>query len=212
MKFVPKPRNQRTVRTAASVAFCTLGLLTFGVNAQPLAPDSVPVSANVNAGQPTPSADAAARDPATAGTPQQLLARGKAALAEIATARTSLTALVAAAKDQRDVVKVLCLDDKSGQVEAALRTTEERVESLALAAKHGADQRARHEYLMVVTLKERVAVLMSEANQCLGEEAGFSGDAVLNVEIDPTLPRVVAEVVPFSPVLFIPVSLNSGVY
>jgi hypothetical protein len=155
---------------------------------------------------------AADTDPATAGTPTQLLERGKAALSEIGVAGTSLTGLVAAAKDKRDVVKVLCLDDKKGQVEAALRTTEERVESLAVAAKHGADERARHEYLMVVTLRERVAVLMSEANQCLGEEAGFTGDAVLNVEIDATLPRVIAEVVPFSPVLFIPVSLNSGVY
>lgn len=208
MKFVPKPRSQRTVRTTACVAFFTLGLLAVGVRAQPAVSNPMPV----NQGQPAPAADAAARDPATSGTPQQLFERGKAALSEIAAARSSLTALVAAAKDQRDVVKVLCLDDKNGQVEAALRTTEERVESLALAAKHGADQRARHEYLMVVTLKERVAVLMTEANQCLGEEAGFTGDAVLNVELDPTLPRVVAEVVPFSPVLFIPVTLNSGVY
>lgn len=159
-----------------------------------------------------PNLGALDTDPAAVGTPAELLDRGKVALEEIGVARTSLTALVAAAKDKRDVVKVLCLDDKSGQVDAAFRTTEERVESLAIAAKHGADQRARHEYLMVVTLKERVGVLMGQANQCLGEEAGFTGDAVLNVEIEATLPRVIAEVVPFSPVLFVPVSLNSGVY
>ncbi len=159
-----------------------------------------------------PNSGALDTDPAAVGTPAELLDRGKVALEEIGVARTSLTALVAAAKDKRDVVKVLCLDDKSGQVDAAFRTTEERVESLAIAAKHGADQRAPHEYLMVVTLKERVGVLMGQANQCLGEEAGFTGDAVLNVEIEATLPRVIAEVVPFSPVLFVPVSLNSGVY
>jgi len=162
--------------------------------------------------QQAPNQGALDTDPAAVGTPAELLERGKVALEEIGVARTSLTALVAAAKDKRDVVKVLCLDDKSGQVDAAFRTTEERVDSLAIAAKHGADQRARHEYLMVVTLKERVAVLMSQANQCLGEEAGFTGDAVLNVEIEANLPRVIAEVVPFSPVLFVPVSLNSGVY
>lgn len=183
-----------------------------GAHAQSRAVGTSPDAPARNAGQQTPRASVEPTDPLLRGTPRDLLQRGKEALAEIAAARTSLTELVAVAKDKRDVVKVLCLDDKSGQVEAAQRTTEERVDSLALAAQHGADERARHEFLMIVTLKERVTVLMSEANQCLGEEAGFTGDAVLNVEIAPNLPRVVAEVVPFSPVLFVPVSLNSGVY
>jgi hypothetical protein len=205
-------KRRTTAKFAGPIAFFAFGLTATAQPGTTNQPRGVSQPVAAQAGEVSGAVERAVVDPAVVGTPAQLLERGKAALEEISIARTSLTELVSAAKDQRDVVKVLCLDDKSGQVDAALRTTEERVESLAIAAKHGADERARHEYLMVVTLKERVTVLMSEANQCLGEETGFTGDSVLNVEIDPNLPRVIAEVVPFSPVLFIPVSLNSGVY
>jgi hypothetical protein len=37
-------------------------------------------------------------------------------------------------------------------------------------------------------LHDRVRVLVTESNQCVGEETGFVGEAEVSVSIDPNLP------------------------
>jgi hypothetical protein len=144
--------------------------------------------------------------------PAELRARGLEAVTSIEASSKAVRAMATAAKDKRDVVKVLCLEDKTTQVKAALGTAEERVEALKVAVDSAALERAKHEYVMLMTLKDRVTTLMNEANQCIGEETGFSGDAELSVEIDPNLPQVQADVVGFVAVVAIPPSLSSAVY
>lgn len=144
--------------------------------------------------------------------PEQLREQGLAAVGGIEVSAKSVRAMATAAKDKRDVVKVLCLDDKTSQVGAALNTAQERGDALQVALDASAIERARHEYVMLMTLQDRVATLMNEANQCIGEETGFSGDAELTVEIEPNLPQVQADVVGFVTVVAIPPSLSSAVY
>lgn len=144
--------------------------------------------------------------------PAELRTRGLQAVTAIEASSKAVRAMATAAKDKRDVVKVLCLEDKTTQVKAALGTAQERGEALQVALDSSALERARHEYVMLMTLKDRVTTLMNEANQCIGEETGFSGDAELSVEIDPNLPQVQADVVGFVAIVAIPPSLSSGVY
>lgn len=143
---------------------------------------------------------------------EELRTEGLAAVAHIEASAKSVRTMAAAAKDKRDVVKVLCLDDKTIQVAAALTTAQERAEALQAAIDTSALERARHEYVMLMTLKERTDTLMNEANQCIGEDTGFSGDAELSVQIDPNLPEVQADVVGFVAIVAIPPSLSSAVY
>lgn len=145
-------------------------------------------------------------------TPEQLRQRGTAAVAAIEAAATSVRAMATAAKDQRDVVKVLCLEDKSTQVGAALGTAKERGAALNSSLAVSSQERAKHEYVMLTTIKDRVTTLMNEANQCIGEETGFSGDAELTVEIDAELPEVQADIVGFIAVVSLPPGLSSAVY
>lgn len=145
-------------------------------------------------------------------TPAELRARGSEAVASVEASSQQVRAMAAAAKDKRDVVKVLCLEDKTTQVSAALTTSQERAEALRVALDTAALERARHEYVMLMTLRDRVVTLMNEANQCIGEETGFTGDAELTVEIDPNLPEVQADIVGFVAIVAIPPSLSSAVY
>lgn len=144
--------------------------------------------------------------------PADLRTQGSEAVAAIEAASEQVRAMAAAAKDKRDVVKVLCLEDKTTQVGAALTTSQERAQALQAALDTGSLERARHEYVMLMTLRDRVVTLMKEANQCIGEETGFSGDAELTVEIDPNLPEVQADIIGFVAVVAIPPSLSSAVY
>lgn len=144
--------------------------------------------------------------------PAELRVQGQQALASIESSSKTVKTMATSARDKRDVVKLLCLEDKTSQVGAALETAQERIQALTAALDTSALERARHEYVMLMTLEERVATLMNEANQCIGEETGFSGDAELSVEIDPNLPEVQADIVGFVAVVAIPPSLSSAVY
>ncbi len=189
-------------------------LISFGVSAQEPAP-TPPPSANTQ--------DSAVSDGSLVGeegdsaaevklSPAELRTEGLEALAGVEAASLQVKAMAAAAKDKRDVVKVLCLEDKTTQVAAALTTAQERAEALQVALDASSLERARHEYVMLMTLRDRVVTLMNEANQCIGEETGFTGDAELTVEIDPNLPEVQADIVGFVAVVAIPPSLSSAVY
>jgi len=45
-------------------------------------------------------------------------------------------------------------------------------------------ERSRHQYTVVEVLKDRVTTLVSEANQCIGEETGFVGESAVTVEVE----------------------------
>lgn len=92
------------------------------------------------------------------------------------------------ARAERDVVRVLCLNDKLNQVDVALRSAEDRMVALRTAVERGDADRVRHEHTVLDVLNDRVRVLVSESNQCVGEETGFIGEAEVSVSIDPNLP------------------------
>lgn len=144
--------------------------------------------------------------------PTELRSQGAEIVATIQGSYQGVRSMAAAAKDKHDVVKVLCLDDKTTQVGAAASTAEERSEALIAALDNSTLERASHEYVMLMTLRDRVETLMNEANQCIGEETGFTGDAQLTVEIDPNLPQVQADIVGFVAIVAIAPSLSSAVY
>lgn len=93
------------------------------------------------------------------------------------------------ARAQRDVVKSLCLNDKLTQVDVASRSARERRDALKQAASRQDTELANHEYTILMVLKDRVEQLMAEANQCIGEEAGFVGETRVTFTVDPNMPK-----------------------
>jgi hypothetical protein len=116
------------------------------------------------------------------------LDRGKRFVTLIERAAQSIQRQLQEARKDRDVVRVLCLNDKLNQVDVALRSAQDRLDSLKAAADRNDKDRAKHEYTVLEVLSDRVRVLVNESNQCVGEETGFIGEAEVSVTVDPNLP------------------------
>lgn len=129
---------------------------------------------------------AAGRDVALS--PQEMAAQSKAYLPEMDRGAAVVRRQLAEARERRDVVRVLCLNDKLNQIDLAIRTASDRADSLNAASAANDKDRTKHEFTVVQVLRDRVKTLVSEANQCIGEETGFVGESKVTVDIDPNLP------------------------
>ena len=117
-------------------------------------------------------------------TPQEMLAQADGALQRMEAGRTAVAKQLAKARQERDVVKTLCLNDKLNQLDVASRSAAERRGALDLAAKRGDSDLANHEFTILGVLRQRADQLLAEANQCVGEEAGFAGDSAVSMTVD----------------------------
>lgn len=82
---------------------------------------------------------------------------------------------VGEARNGRDVVKTLCLDDKLGQLNQAVRSAKDHKGKLQAAVATGDAQAATHESNLLTVLGQRGEQLTTEASQCMGEETAFAG-------------------------------------
>jgi hypothetical protein len=121
-------------------------------------------------------------------TPRERVDRAKELAAGVERSAQSIQRQLQAARKDRDVVRVLCLNDKLNQVGVAQRSAQDRMAALDAAAEREDMDRSRHEYTVLEVLADRVRVLVGESNQCIGEETGYIGEAEVSVSIDPNLP------------------------
>jgi hypothetical protein len=142
-------------------------------------------------------------------TPQQMLDKVRAAIPEMEGLRGSVNAQLADAKKKKDVVKALCLDDKSKQMKLATDTAKDRVVGLSSAVSQNDPDRSKHEFTVIQVLRERVQTLVAEAQQCIGEETGFIGNTEVSVTIDPAVPDADPSNFPDDPIVSEPPVLAS---
>jgi hypothetical protein len=164
--------------------------------AQPAAP------APVTAPAPEPRREVAS-------TPQQMLAEAKGYVPAMDRVASVVRRQLAEARDNRDVVRVLCLNDKLNQIDLAIRTANDRVDALNAAATESDGVRAKHEFTVVQVLRERVTTLSGEANQCVGEETGFVAESRVKVDIDPSVADTDPSETPEPPLVTEPPTLES---
>lgn len=120
--------------------------------------------------------------------PEMMAANAKSFLPEMDRSAAVVRRLLADAREKRDVVRVLCLNDKLNQIDLATRTSSDRIDALNSAAQQKDLDRTKHEYTVAQVLRDRVRTLVNEANQCIGEETGFVGESKVTVDVDPNLP------------------------
>jgi hypothetical protein len=144
-------------------------------------------------GQPPPQADPLA-DP-NAGlqrqvtlSPKDQLTQADADLARMEQQRSNVRRMLMEAREQRDVVKTLCLNDKLTQMNVAVTSATERREGLAASVKRNDADLATHDFTILSVLRQRSDQLATEANQCVGEEVGVVGVSDVQVQIDKDLP------------------------
>jgi hypothetical protein len=121
-------------------------------------------------------------------TPQEMVTQSEALLTRMDASRTGVRRQLETARAQRDVVKTLCLNDKLNQLDVALRSANERREALAAATQRSDADLANHEFTILSVLRQRSDQLTAEAQQCIGQEAGFLGDSAVQATVEPGIP------------------------
>jgi len=144
-------------------------------------------------------------------TPAQMLQRARSFKPMMDSDAALVQRQASEAKQKRDVVKTLCLSDKLSQIHVAVSTAAGRIETLEAAVNHNEADRAKHEFTIVQVLKDRSSALVSEANQCIGEETGFIGESTVTVSIDPTIPDTDLTNFPPDPIVSQPPTLSSPI-
>jgi hypothetical protein len=125
---------------------------------------------------PTPSAPK--REPRLQDAPDVAVAR-------MENGKASVDKQVAAARTQKDAVKVLCLSDKASQLEALVRSARERRSAIEGAVD---PETAAHDRAALAVLKQRGDQLLAESQQCVGQEAGFVAETSVVAQVEPSLP------------------------
>lgn len=193
------PRTRRFVLIAVAASL-------FGLGVASARSDGLPVTAALVTTNIAPGQEGTLP-------PQRQLEVGQQAYERMKEAQGTVRAALEKARAARDVVKTLCLTDKLNQMEVATRTARDRVSSLAAAVQSNDTDRSRHETIIVLALRDRVEQLAKEANQCIGEEAGFIGQSDLDVEIDPNIPKNDPDQLGADPgIVDIPPDLSSPTY
>lgn len=116
--------------------------------------------------------------------PQEMVAQADAFVQRMESTRGSVRRQLETARTQRDVVKVLCLNDKLNQIDVAIRSARERKQSLEAAAARNDADLASHEFTILTVLRQRSDQLTAEANQCIGEEGVSIDEAAVNVTVE----------------------------
>jgi hypothetical protein len=121
-------------------------------------------------------------------TPKEELVQAEAMLSRMDASRSGVRRQLETARAQRDVVKTLCLNDKLNQLDVAVRNAQERREALAAAAQRSDADLASHEFTILSVLRQRSDQLTAEAQQCIGQEAGFVGESAVQATVEPGIP------------------------
>jgi hypothetical protein len=121
-------------------------------------------------------------------TPREQLAQAEKWISSMSDSAGGVRRQLERAREGRDFLKSLCLNDKLSQVDVAVRSGKERRGSLESAAGRGDEELARHEFSVLGVLKQRIEQLSAQANQCVGNEVIVSQQTKVGVQIDPTLP------------------------
>jgi hypothetical protein len=120
--------------------------------------------------------------------PDQQLALARQFVGRMEQSSTAIRAQLEQARSARDVVKSLCLNDKLNQINVAKRSAADRLATLQAAADANDKDRAKHEFMLMQELRDRADQIVKEANQCIGEEAGFIGETEVSLDVDPNIP------------------------
>lgn len=104
------------------------------------------------------------------------------------------------ARQERDIIRVTCLNDKLAQINANLRSLQRRTGNLSDAVAASDPDRGGHEFTVITVLDQKLTVLDREASQCIGEDIFETGATTVTTEIEDNTPSNSPEALPVPPV------------
>ncbi len=129
------------------------------------------------------AADVGQRRTANLSGPDQVR-EANAILEEVRRVRRQVSDLLDTARQERDIIKVNCLNDKLTQIDVTLRSAQERQELLSNAVSLNNDGQRNHEFTLMTIYRGRSSTLEGEARQCIGEGNGtFDQGSVVQMRV-----------------------------
>lgn len=118
----------------------------------------------------------------------QMIERGNSKLGAMRVTLESTTELLEEARDEdRDILKINCINENLASIKGFVNVGEQSYESLEDSVDNGDVEAARHHYTLISIAGQRVTGLGEQARVCAGEELRYAEDAVLEVEVDPRI-------------------------
>ncbi len=88
------------------------------------------------------------------------------------------------ARDERDVVKLNCVNEKLTAIKGLLAISEQADVTLQEALARRDNEAASHEYEKITIASRKVEQLYAESEACIGELAVYSGDTAVEVVVE----------------------------
>lgn len=129
------------------------------------------------------------QDVAQPQSPQQVLQRARLTVDKMEATADNISRMLRIAREEKDVVKTLCLDDKLNQIDVAARAASDRLAIIEAEVASGSTERLSHDEDVISALGDRGDELSVEGNQCIGEESRGDGNSELKVTVDPAIPQ-----------------------
>lgn len=136
--------------------------------------------------------------------PAEQVARAQEIQTSGATLSRRVSAMLDEARQERDIIRVTCLNDKLTQINANTRSIDDRVSNLESMSEAGDTSGGAHEFTVITVLGQKLQVLDQEASQCIGEDLFETGATTVTTEVDPGTPTEDPGVVPTTPASPIP--------
>ena len=103
---------------------------------------------------------------------------------EVRRVRRQVSDMLDSARQERDIIKVNCLNDKLTQIDVTLRSAQERQELLSNAVSLNNDGQRNHEFTLMTIYRGRSSSLEVEARQCICEGNGtFDQGSVVQMRV-----------------------------
>jgi len=117
------------------------------------------------------------------------LSEGRDMTSEIRNTEARISKLSNDASRKKDMVKINCLADKLSKVRGHIALASPALAALQTANDRGDAGARQHELTRITILSQKVAVLNTEAENCIGDDASYVGKTTVDVDVDPSIPE-----------------------
>jgi hypothetical protein len=107
--------------------------------------------------------------------------------------------LVAMARKEKDMIKLMCVNEKLTNIKGLLRIAEQSEVSIREAIVRKDRKAAEHEFTKAYTAYEVTKSLWAEAEGCVGKEAVYIGKTKTEVEVSREIPPEDVTELPIEP-------------
>jgi hypothetical protein len=116
-----------------------------------------------------------------------MLEQGRDYRKQIEAIRLQIQSQADQAKGDKDVIRLNCLLDKLTQVKVNANMMDQSLQSLQEMVTRRDENAQLHEYTRITIINQKVQVLRTEADACVGAETNYIGPTRVVVEVPPGL-------------------------